>query len=176
MNCGNWFSCFFTEYKDALITGGWLIAVVGWFISNNQANQREKRKETRAEIDAISAAMTELLAKCRVYYTGEPSDAEDDLRSAEIAFDVKRILVRVERLHLRVPELKVAVYACAEFFDAVTGEHFQSKARAKFLLSDKQFEAMEFAAHYVNDSLEDGFSQAFNVQAGTFGNSRWRRK
>jgi hypothetical protein len=36
--------------KDLLIAGGWFFTIIGWLVSNAQANSRERRKEVRAEI------------------------------------------------------------------------------------------------------------------------------
>ncbi len=153
---------FFTDYKDALITVSWVLAAVGWVITNRQSNTREKRKETRTEVDAICKAAAELLATCRKYYASGPDDAEDDARAAQIAFEVKRILVRTERLNRRVPKFKKAKEACGQFFDDVTQEPFQSKKRAKHGPGSALVRDIEDAVHSLIDQLEEGFSSAYS--------------
>jgi len=153
---------FFSTYKDVLITVGWLIAAVGWLVSNHQGNQREKRKETRSEVDAICKAAAELITKCRTYYASDPSDNEDDIRVAEIAFEVKRILIRTERLNRRVGKFKKAVYACGDFFDQVTQEPFASKGRPKLHVGSKIIQDIEASVHNLIDNLEEGFTEAFS--------------
>lgn len=155
-------SGFFTKYKDALVTVGWLIVAVGWLINNLQANNREKRKESRAEIEAICKAASEVIAKSRKYYSFLPSDEEDDVRTAEISFEVKRILIRTERLNRRVPHFTKAVFACGEFFDCVTSNPFASKNREKHGPGSQTLQGIETSVHNLIDQLEEGFSSAFS--------------
>lgn len=152
---------FFTKYKDALVTVGWL--VVGWLIGNLQANNREKRKECRAEIEAICKAALELFLKLREYYSFLPSDEEDDIRIAEISFEVKRILIRTERLNRRVPHFKSALVACGEFFDCMISNPFASKSREKYGPGSQILREIEASVHNLIDQLEEGFSAAFKL-------------
>jgi hypothetical protein len=152
---------FFAKYKDVLITVGWLLAALGWTISNRQANNREMRKETRSEVDAICKAAAEVIGKCRSYYAAGPSADDDDAKAAEIAFEVKRILIRTERLNRRLAKFKPAVLAGGEFFDAVTQEPFQSKNRPKIGPGSRELEAVETGVHNLIDKLEEGFTSKF---------------
>lgn len=159
---------FFSDYKDALITVGWLLAAAGWIISNIQANSREKRKETRAEIDAICKAAAEVLANCRIYYAALPIEPEDDARSAEIGFEVHRIVKRTERLRFRVPAFGPAVTAVGGFFEAVTAEPFQSKSRSSYGPKSDVLVRVETAVHELIDELEEGFTMAFTNKSLRF--------
>ncbi|TSD59065.1 hypothetical protein FFI97_001665 [Variovorax sp. KBS0712] len=152
---------FFSEYKDALITVGWLLAAAGWVISNFQANKREKRKETRSEVDAICKAAAEVVANCRVYYSALPSNDEDDTRAAEIAFEVHRIVKRTERLRGRVSSFEEAVVAVGSFYEAVTAEPFQSKSRETHGPGSPVLLGIEESVHSLIDQLEEGFTLAF---------------
>ena len=153
---------FFTKYKDALVTVGWSVVALGWLITNWQANKREKRKESRAEVEAICKAASEVILKSRKYYSCLPSDDEDDVRAAEIAFEVKRILIRTERLNRRAPHFTSAVFACGEFFDCVTEQPFASKNREKHGPGSQTLQKIEMSVHNLIDKLEEGFSAAFS--------------
>jgi len=155
---------FFVVYKDLLITVTWVLAAISWVVTNKQANRRELRKETRSEIDAISKAAAEVISKCRKYYSLPPSDPEDDVRSAEISFEVKRVLIRTERLSRRVGKNSAFVKAktaCGDFFDAVTQDPFQSKNRGVLAPGSTELRLVEAGVHRLIDALEEGFTVAF---------------
>lgn len=152
---------FFTDYKDAFVVIGWLLVAFGWQITNRQANSREIRKETRAEIDSICEATAEVITKCRDYFSFEPTDPADDRRSAEIAFEVKRILIRTERLYRRNLMPKITRDACGEFFDAVTAEPFQSKTRSIHGPGSSVLQKIDESVHNLIDLLEENFPKTF---------------
>jgi len=153
---------FFTKYRDALITITWVVAALGWIVTNRQSNTREKRKETRAEVDVICKAAAEILVACRAYYADGPGSENDDTRSAQIAFDVKRVLSRTQRLSRKVKAFESAVPAGDEFFEAVTQEPFQSKSREKFGPRSEVLTRVEGSVHNLIDKLEEGFTKAFS--------------
>lgn len=153
---------FFSDYKDALITVSWMVAAFGWVISNAQANRREKRKETRSEVDAICKAAAEVVLKCRIYFAELPTHDEDDARGSEIAFEVHRILRRTERLHSRVASFFEATSAGEIFFDAVTGLPFQSKTRQAVGPGSEKLRTIESSVHGLIDALEEGFTLAYS--------------
>jgi hypothetical protein len=152
---------FFSEYKDALTGVSWLLVAVGWFISNGQANQREKRKETRSEVDAICKVVAEVLIKCRTYYSTPPNDPKDDERGSEIAFEVHRIVTRTERLQDRVIYFNKAVDSVGSFFDAITSAPFQSKTRLPVSAGSPKLLEIEAAVHGLIDALEESFTFSY---------------
>lgn len=152
---------FFSTYKDALTVGTWIIGVGGWVVTNAQSNKREKRKETRAEVSEIVEGVTSVLAACRTYYQDGPDHADDAIRAANLAFDVKLVATRVQRLVLREKLFSSATDACDSFFEAVTGEGFQSKTRNKFEPGSDRLQTIEEAVHELVDCLEEGFTSAF---------------
>ncbi|WP_162989574.1 hypothetical protein [Comamonas sp. lk] len=157
---------FFAAYKDHLVVVAWLLVVVGWFLNNSQSNLREKRKETRSEIDAICKKASELADSCREYYT-KPVDPQNDVsESSKIAFEVYRIVSRVERLNGRVKRcdgspFEKSVKCCGVFFEAITSDPFKSSTREKLAPDSDFILNIEESTHGLMDSLEDGFSLAF---------------
>lgn len=157
---------FFALYKDYLVVVAWFLVVFGWFLNNYQSNLREKRKETKSEIDAICKSASELARFCHGYYLKPIDDEKDILDSSKIAFEVYRIVSRVERLNRRVkrcdgPPFAEAAKCCSYFFEAITSDPFKSNSR-KALLPDSEFILnIEEATHRLMDSLEEGFTVAF---------------
>ena len=146
--------------KDLLIAGGWFFTIVGWLVSNAQANGREKRKEARAEIDACIKLLAELAIKCRSYFGAPVTDLSAKSRAAEIRFELQRLITRVERLEGRYAEFDVAG-ACGELLDAISGDPFESAAR-EVLAADSDFMLkVESDIHVLINQLEDGFVKAF---------------
>ncbi|MBS0340420.1 MAG: hypothetical protein JSS56_07820 [Proteobacteria bacterium] len=152
---------FLTTHKDALIAVTWIIAGANWIITNRQANRREVRKETRGEIDALIKALTELLGKCRVYYQHPATDAQDKTRSAEIAFEIKRILTRTQTMADRQPGFQLSADKASDLWERITGDPFQSSARQVVAADGPELQEIESAALALIDALEQGFSEGY---------------
>jgi hypothetical protein len=157
---------FFKNYKDALVSVSWIIAALGWLVSNYQTNKREKRKEIRVEVDAICKNLADLLDRCRDYYSNDSSDPLDDVRSSKIAFEVHRIIFRVEKLNSRIKTcenrpFQSAQAACYDFMNAVTGDLFQSKMRPPILFNSIEFLNIEACTHELMNQLELAFSDHY---------------
>jgi hypothetical protein len=73
-------------------------AVIGWFVTSRQANDREKRKEFRAEIDAIEKVVEVLCEKLSSYYRSRERNDEAKLLELAIKALFKSLDLRVERL------------------------------------------------------------------------------
>ena len=146
--------------KDLLIAGGWLFTILGWFVSNTQANRRERRKEVRAEMDACIKLLAELLIKSRMYFCSSPSDTSAKPRAAEIRFDLQRLITRIERLENKHAEFDV-IGACGELMDSVSGDPFESAERTEFAADSDLMLKIESDTHFLIDQLEDGFAKVF---------------
>lgn len=146
--------------KDLLIGGGWFFTIAGWFVSNSQANTREKRKEVRTEVDACIKLLAELLGKVRSYYSGSSKDAAAKPLAAEIRFELQRIITRIERLENKNLGFDVTG-ACGELMDAISGDPFESAQRTRLALDSDLLIKIELDTHVLIDQLEDGFAIAF---------------
>lgn len=146
--------------KDLLIGGGWLFTIFGWFVSNTQANSREKRKEIRTEIDACCKLSAELLAKSRTYFGSTPLDPQSKPGAAQIRFDLQRLFTRVERLQKKYVGFDV-IGACEELLDSASGDPFESAQRPKFDADSDRMLKIESDVHCLIDQLEDGFIKVF---------------
>ncbi|MDO8440223.1 MAG: hypothetical protein Q7S97_03300 [Polaromonas sp.] len=146
--------------KDLLIAGGWFFTIVGWIVSNAQANSREKRKEARAEIDACIRLLADLVAKSRPYFGAPATDSLSKSRAAEIRFELQRLITRVERLEGKHAEFDVTG-ACGELMDAISGDPFESAGRETLAADSDLMLKIESDAHVLINQLEDGFVKAF---------------
>lgn len=146
--------------KDLLIAGGWLLIIIGWFVSNAQATSRETRKEVRAETDACINLLAELLTKARTYFCGTPADPLAKSRAAEIRFELHRLLTRIERLENKHGGFDV-IGACGELMDSVSGDPFESAERTELSADSDLMLKIESDIHFLIDQLEDGFAKVF---------------
>jgi hypothetical protein len=146
--------------KDLLIAGGWFFTIVGWLVSNAQANSREKRKEVRTEIDACIKLLAELVVKSRSYYGAPVIDSLSKSRAAEIRFELQRLITRVERLGGKHAEFDVTG-ACGELMDSISGDPFESADREALAADSDLLLKIESDTHVLIDQLEDGFVKAF---------------
>ena len=143
-----------------LIAGGWFFTIVGWLVSNNQANSREKRKEARAEIDACIKLLAELVFKSRAYYGAAATDPLSKSRASEIRFELQRLIARVERLQSKHAQFDVTG-ACGELMDAISGDPFESADREMLAADSDLLQKVESDTHLLIDQLENGFIKAF---------------
>jgi hypothetical protein len=121
--------------KDYGPAVAWLVAGIGWTISNNQANTREKRKEFRAEIDAAEKIVKSVVENASTYYKAQSRDNETQLLELDIKLLFEELSSKWERLKKRkfvaasIECSDAAEYALEAFYDHVTGEYFESDTR-----------------------------------------------
>lgn len=152
---------FFTLYKDSLISVTWLLAGIGWFVNNRMSNERETRKEIRSEVEALCKAAAEVLKNVQEYYSKSSADDGDSMRSAKVAFDLKRILRRTERLQYRVSQFSSVMAASEAMFEAITQEPFASSTRPVEGVDSIILRDIEQSVHEYIDALEDAFVSAY---------------
>jgi hypothetical protein len=147
--------------KDLLIAGGWLMTMVGWFVSNRQSVSRERRKEVRSEVDACGKAAEAILLLCRRYYTKPATDSLEAETSAQLNFDLYRLFSRVERLEERYKKFD-AINCAVELLDSATGGEFQSADRAAVTANADILRKIEADIHVLMEALEAGFADQFD--------------
>lgn len=121
-----------TFLKDYGAPVAWILAAIGWFVSNSHANAREKRKEFRSEIDAIERVTKELLIKLSCYF--QLAARDDTAKKAELEIKVlfREIDLKWARLSKRKKggEFGLCYDACANsleaLFDNATGKYFET--------------------------------------------------
>lgn len=136
----------------------WLIAVGSWFWADYSNNQREKRKETRALIDALVESIDALRDKAITYYTTEVGDQSKKLET-EIKIGFQRISfaadVASKRLKLDVLD------QLSNFMGAVTGQQFETKNRKPLPFDHVNLIGMAYEADKLVVMFEKKFGEVF---------------
>lgn len=128
---------FLKDYGPAF---AWVIAALGWGITNFQANVREKRKELRSEIDALEKAIQTIAEKMATYLRRKEGDPAGPVSELEVIVLFQSVDRRIERLRKRQSGGTLGLYIDRieeereNFFDFCTGSYFQTPV----LLSEPQ--------------------------------------
>lgn len=137
-------------------TIGWALTGFGWFVTSYQANQREARKERRAEVDSCCKLAHEILEKARKHYSKPGDDPDMKSAAADITFSLRRLLKRVERLQQMDSSYDMKVIS-GQLMDSLTGADFDSVSRTVISADDVRLKAIEQDTHELMDRLELGF-------------------
>jgi hypothetical protein len=113
----------------------WIVAIAGLIYNNRMANDREKRKEFRSEIDAIEKVTKDVVSKLTSYY--KLFERDDSARTLEIEIKVlfREIDLKWDRLSRRQSggALGLLVDPCnvrlEELYDHSTGKFFETTDR-----------------------------------------------
>lgn len=57
----------------AVSTVTWVLAIIGWYVTNHHSNKREYRKEVRLNIDKVTDEIESLLKSSHTYYCSDNS-------------------------------------------------------------------------------------------------------
>lgn len=122
-------SDFVKNYGPAV---AWVVAAIGWGITNFQANVREKRKELRSEIDALEKAIQSIADKMGAYLRRKEADASAAISELEILVLFQSVDRRIERIKKRQSGGTLGLYIDQidrereQFYDFTTGKYFQT--------------------------------------------------
>ena len=148
----------------------WAIAAVGWFISNHHANRRERRKEFRQEIDAITSILDGISSKFEKYYEFELRGKDALTLERKIKLLFKEIEYKKERIEKRKlsfksrAELKKFLAKFEEFFDFSTGKYFESNDMLPEDRQQAQIETLHDKSQQVTESLHAVFLIEFDTK------------
>lgn len=141
----------------------WVLTGVGWLVSSHQANGRESRKETRAEVDACCKIAAELLDKCRRHFGKPGSHADAVAESADISFMLGRLLIRMTRLRDQRAPFRHIMAAGSEMYERVSGGDFGSISRPQYAADSTRLIDIEGTTHRLIDTLESAFATEFRT-------------
>lgn len=156
----------FLKNYGALIA--WVFVVAGWLISNRQANNREKRKEYRAEIDAIEKQVRVVLDSLGKYFLLKNGSPESQNLELQIKVLFRDIDLRRERLEKRKNSTSVTKFindsnnAFESFFDLATGHYFESSETIDPKLVDQHIHELNIFALVAVESLHSLFLKKFD--------------
>lgn len=103
---------------------GWLLTVIGWFLVDHFSNNRETRKEVRAEINNLSNELEKLLQSSHSYYCSD-SKVEQKISESEILTAFNKLDGIVERLEKFDTNNKLEK-RLGDLYEAITGSDFGS--------------------------------------------------
>lgn len=103
---------------------GWVLIVIGWGVHNLYANNRETRKEIRAEIDRLNDEVGNLLKSSHIYYCSDKK-CDQKIAESEILSSFNKLDGIIERLEIIDPEIKLQK-KLDDLYEAVTGGDFGS--------------------------------------------------
>ena len=146
----------------------WILAALGWIISGRQADRREKRKEFRAELDAMENLVKDILSRALSYFRDgecEPSAKTDEM-------DIRALLHELDLKWQRIKKrqtggtLGLYVDACGEklevFYDLVTSAYVQADDRISVDAVNVHTRDIYVQAHLFVEALHSLFLKKFD--------------
>lgn len=158
-------SQFLKDYGPAF---AWVIAAIGWSITNYQANVREKRKELRSEIDALEKAIQSVAEKMATYLRREEGDATAPVSELEVIVLFQSIDRRIERIKKRQSGGTLGLYIDRinvereKFYDFATGEYFQTPVLLKEPELSQRITEVHAHAQILIETLHSFFLMKFD--------------
>lgn len=140
------------EPRDWITLAALAAVVIGWFVSNSQANRREDRKEGRALIDEAKTLVVEICDNAVKYRC--------DLQS-ELATSIKSSLDLLEVELSRTPHFAIKggplMAALVDLQEATTGGDFETSSRKAHLPQSSEVAAVYRARNTMLAELERQF-------------------
>ena len=135
-----------------------LLAVIGWFVTNNQNNRREDRKELKFAIDAIIIEIKNLQEKILTYYVSD-WDEKSIFLERQIKRDCELLDNHVHRLaKMRTKNFK-EVQKLVKYSKILTERPFEQKERAAIKpLESILLSEISLAANELINELEEKYN------------------
>lgn len=154
--------------KDFGPAFAWIIAAIGWTLSNYQANTREKRKEFRAEIVNIESTLSTVIDKLSTYFHMRKRDEAAKVLEIEIVGLFKSIDTQCERLAKRQKGGDLGLYVDEinafreDFYDYATGRYFETAWRVPLKNLSTHVQGLHGKASLLVESLHTLFLAKFD--------------
>lgn len=156
--------------KDYGAPIAWFVASLGWYISNRQANAREKRKEFRAEIDAIEKVVKELVSKLATYCRSTERNGAARMLELEIKVLFYELGLKWERISKRRggrgdacgKYFGVCSSKHEEFFEQSTSIYFETEERIPSDKMNTHILDIHMRALLFTESLHNLFLRKFD--------------
>lgn len=139
---------------------GWILTVIGWGVHNKYANNRETRKETRAEIDKLNNEVEKLLKASHSYYCCGRK-GEQKIAESEIYASFNKLSGIVQRLEEFDSGIKLQK-KLDDLFEAITGGDFGSeKVKHDGDLYTEKSQRLALLAENIRMVSENWFSKYY---------------
>lgn len=149
MACTAWYA------TSQIIT--WLLVIGGWIYVNSTNNSRESRKELRAAVDKLQRDVDVLIETAQAYYRCGVQDGK--AIEPQILVRFSRLGSALQHLGDKHSEMKSGdlTRKMSHLMDQVTGDDFQSAARAELTEDSQKLVNIAAAAMDVQNELETLF-------------------
>lgn len=134
------------------------IVAVGWYVTSHQANKREDRKETRAEIDALVKTIESTTSLAIEYYSN--IGVKREKARGQLMPMLERIETRISVLqhHRTIPELESGHM---HLWDAITDGDFDSESLPSLPASDVRILRIITSAENLIFSAESWYCETY---------------
>lgn len=135
------------------------VVVAGWWVTNRQNDNRERRKEIRADLSGFSKNARELVDLSVEYQTTPRSIPQE----AKILREISHLSYRLGRLrkNLNGSERPGIQAAWFEFKEHLTDRNFRTDHHVALDHHDPSLGAIWASAEHLIDELEEAFSALF---------------
>ena len=134
----------------------WVVVIIGWYVTHNSNNQRERRKEIRSALDGLGEQLDTFIESAGKYYAST-ADSEE---AAELAAKMRILQDRLMRHIPRVAKGDLEMDISPELnrlIDSATGGDFEGAKRKPRKPSDWFILNISSDAERVRGRLEDAF-------------------
>jgi len=140
----------------------WGLIIAGWKVVSADHNKRERRKEIRAAINALSQQIRNCEEKSHEYWMLSEENDRAKILSVAIKRDLQRISVEWFRVQsdCKIPKSHQRLIA---FRRSITAGDFEVKGRGAAADNSEKILRISDAAIDLIDALEDGFSNLINA-------------
>lgn len=136
----------------------WAFVVLGWIWNESRNRDRENRKETRSQIDALTKSIDDLSEQGMSYYTTDISEDTSKVE-AQIKVKIRRLLFAANVISSK---LKISLEKeISRFEESLTGGTFESSDRVPELYSSDKVMLIGLNANLLISQVEHGFSRRY---------------
>ena len=134
------------------------VVVLGWFVSNHQANAREDRKEARSLVDGAKKLVSQVAEDSLAYLCHGEANLAVRITSTLETLEVE--LQRVPSFTIPASRLMAALVA---FQDATTGGDFETAHPVKRTLQSAEVAAVLRTRNALHAELERQYKEEYSL-------------
>lgn len=134
----------------------WILVIVGWVVVNRQHNQRETRKELRAQLDKVRDTVFKIEGLSETYHTDESPSGSD---AKQIKILIQRVGAAIDRLMLL--ESREAQKRIIALRQAITLHNFDTRVHKAQGQSSEIIANINSSVDALLNDLESKFQTRF---------------
>lgn len=139
------------------MNGGWtalvaFVAIIGWFATHLLHEARERRKETRAQLNASQQLLWELAKQAKLFHRKE---SFCEIESFDLLSDIQRVFRSLRRLQALPSDAYKET--TINLRQAITLQNFDKSGFSRQQPSSTLLAEIDGAAQDLDDALEDAY-------------------